>query len=155
MLACKQRWDDGPVQNAYPETSFSRGTVTHGSGASILVRHDRLHPAIGVFDGLRAIRVGNELGLACARDAVRMLEIGGRGAADGGSVCGNVPLRGSGRQLHVIVLFAFGVPLCDPSRREMGWCLGRALAARRAWTRHVMEMSYVVWVRWIAAEGGD
>lgn len=121
---------------AYTKAPVTRLSISaYGSRVARFVWHDRLHSTVSVLDGLGAVRMCDELGLA-TWDAEGMLDVGGRSTAYGRSVCRDVPLRDTSGQLDVVVLLAIGVPLRDPARRQVRWGLCRAFAARRAWSGH-------------------
>jgi hypothetical protein len=57
-----------------------------------------------------------------------------RAAADRGLAGGQVPLRDTGADLHIVVLARVVVPLRDPAGRQLGqrW-VGRARVGRDGW----------------------
>lgn len=97
-------------------------------------RVHRLHGTVGVAKRLAAVGMGNEF--VPGRDAIGMVPDRGGRAACRRSVCRDIPLRNSRRQLDEIVFPARSIPLRDPARRELRRGERGALGARGRWPGH-------------------
>lgn len=113
----------------YTKTSIAGRTI-YASGS---VRHYRLHGTVGMFDRLRPIGMGDELGRRRAVGMVNSLSRCGAGLCGLG---GNLPLRHARGELHVVVFFAGAVPLRDPAGRKLRRGKRGTLVARRSWASH-------------------
>jgi len=101
----------------YTETPVPRRPIPRSAPSPILPGHDGLHPTIGVLDGLRAVRVCDQLPFSGRAAVGVVLGCGGRAAADGRGIGRHLPLRDAGRQLDKVVLATVAVPLRDPAGR--------------------------------------
>lgn len=121
----------GEARGTYTQSSVTR--LSSDAPGALARRHHRLHPSVGVPNGLRAIRMRDELGLA--RYAVRVF-LGLGGGAAGRGLGRDLPLGHAGRDGDKIVLLARAVPLCNPSRRELRRLVRGAFGARGGGAGH-------------------
>lgn len=104
--------------------------------SSCPVGHYRFHGPIGVPDRLRSIGMCDDLGLRRAGRTVWVIgDLAGRiPRLDG--LRGHLPLRYSGRQLHVVVLLGSAIPLRDPACGEVRRGERGTVGGGGCWTGH-------------------
>ena len=94
----------------------------------------RFHGPIRMPNTLRPILILNNIQLLLSsRRSIRMLKPSLRSSLGRGtrrsSLCGGIPLRGAGGELHEVVFFGHAIPLCDPAFGERWWAVGGAFLA--------------------------